>query len=100
VLIARTISSTTTYEYAGAIHVSINPAAQPSFDIQGQISSIVAATTSFVISPLKDTITTNTSTKFEGKVHSFTDLMVGMQVEAKGVVLSDGTLLATSVNAH
>jgi len=100
VLIARTIGSATTYEYASAIHVSINPAAQPQFDIQGQISSVVATTTSFVISPFKESIVTDSSTQFRGKVHSFSDLTVGMQVEVKGVVLPDGTLLATTVNAH
>lgn len=100
VLITRTISSTTTYEYVGAIHVGINRAAQPSFDLQGQISSITASTSSFVISPLKDMIVTDSSTTFDGKAHSFSDLMLGMQVEVKGVVLSDGTLLATDVNSH
>jgi len=100
VLIARTIGSATTYEYVGAIHVSINTAAQPHFDIQGQISSIVAATASFFISPFKESIITGTLTKFQGKVHRFSDLVVGMQVEVKGVSLPDGTLLATAVNAH
>jgi len=100
VLIARTIGSATTYEYVGAIHVSMNIAAQPHFDLQGQISSLVAATASFVVSPFKESIITGTSTKFQGKVHSFSDLAVGMQVEVKGVSLPDGTLLATSVSAH
>ena len=100
VLITRTISSTTTYEYVGAIHVGINRAAQPSFDLQGQISSITASTSSFIISPLKDMIVTDSSTTFDGKAHSFSDLMLGMQVEVKGVVLSDGSLLATDVNSH
>jgi hypothetical protein len=100
VLITRTIGTATTYEYAGAIHVGINRAAQPSFDLQGQISSITASTSSFVISPLKDMIVTDSSTMFDGKAHSFSDLMLGMQVEVKGVVLSDGTLLATDVNSH
>ena len=100
VLITRTISSTTTYEYVGAIHVGINRAAQPSFDLQGQISAITASTSSFVISPLKDMIVTDSSTTFDGKAHSFSDLMLGMEVEVKGVVLSDGTLLAIDVNTH
>jgi Domain of unknown function (DUF5666) len=100
VLITRTIGSATTYEYAGAIHVGINRAAQPSFDLQGQISSITPTTSSFVISPLKDMIVTDSSTTFDGKAHSFSDLMVGMQVDVKGVILSDGTLLATDVNSH
>jgi hypothetical protein len=100
VLITRTVSSATTYEYVSAIHVGINRVAQPSFDLQGQISSITASTSSFVISPLKDMIVTDSSTMFDGKAHSFSDLMLGMQVEIKGVVLSDGTLLATDVNSH
>ncbi|HLN00135.1 MAG TPA: DUF5666 domain-containing protein [Bryobacteraceae bacterium] len=100
VLIARTIGTATTYEYVGAIHVSINTAAQPHFDLQGQLSSIVAATASFVIIPFKESIVTDTSTKFKGKIHSFSDLLVGMQVEVKGVSLPDGTLLATNVSAH
>jgi len=100
VLIARTIGSATTYEYAGAIHVSVNTAAQPHFDVQGQVSSTVAAAASFVVSPFKESIVTDSSTKFQGKLHSFSDLVVGMQVSVKGVTLSDGTLLATSVSAH
>lgn len=100
VLIARTIGSATTYEYVGAIHVSINTAAQPHFEVQGPIAAIVTATASFVVSPFKESIMTDSSTKFQGKVHSFSDLAVGMQVEVKGVTLSDGTLLATSVSAQ
>ena len=99
-LITRTIGSVTTYEYAATIHMGINRAAQPSFDLQGQISSITASTSSFVISPLKDMIVTDSSTTFDGKAHSFSDLMLGMQVEVKGVVLNDGTLLAIDVNSH
>ncbi len=102
VLIARTIGTATTYEYAGAVQLSISPTAQPSFEIQGQISSITstATTESFVISPLAEVITTDSSTMYQGTVHSFTGLMVGMQVTVKGVVLSDGTLLATDVIGH
>jgi len=100
VLITRTITSATTYEYAGAIQLRASPAAQARFDIQGQISSIDAAAASFVISPLKETITTDASTKFQGKASSFPDLMVGMQVDVRGVVNSDGTLLATDVTAN
>lgn len=102
VLITRTIGTATTYEYAGAVQVSVSPTAQPSFEIQGQISSITstATTQSFVISPLAEMITTDSSTIYQGTVHSFTGLMVGMQVTVKGVVLSDGTLLATDVIAH
>ena len=100
VLIARASASATTYEYIGAIHVSINTAAQPHFDVQGQISALVAAAASLVVSPFKESIVTDASTKFKGKIHSFSDLVVGMHVEVKGVTLPDGTLLATSVNAH
>lgn len=100
VLITRAISSVTTYEYAAAIQVPVSPTAQTRFNIQGQISSIDTATSSFVISPLTLTITTNSSTKFHGQVNNFSALTVGMQVDVSGVVSSDGTLVATDVNAH
>ncbi len=100
VLITRTISSATTYEYAGAIQVRVSPTAETRFNIQGQISSIDSATSSFVISPLTLTITTSSSTSYHGKVNSFGGLTVGMQVNVSGVVSSDGTLIATDVTAH
>jgi hypothetical protein len=45
------------------------------------------------------TVTVNSATKYEGMVHSFSELKKGMGVLALGTQQSNGSLLATAVLA-
>lgn len=69
----------------------------------GAISSIDAGHNSFVVADEhgKDvTIVVNAQTEFADGLHNFTDLKVGMRVEVKGNLQTDGTVTAASIEGE
>jgi hypothetical protein len=75
-------------------------------DLNGSVTSINSAGSSFVLTTTKEdktssaaTVKVNAATKFAGAAKSFGELKVGMRVEADGATQSDGSLLATTVEA-
>ncbi|HLJ80063.1 MAG TPA: DUF5666 domain-containing protein [Ktedonobacterales bacterium] len=70
---------------------------------EGAISSVDSGHSSFVLTPEQGsavTVVVNAQTEFEGGLHSFADLKVGLHAEAKGSFQSDGSLLATKVEGQ
>lgn len=68
-------------------------------DVVGAISAISETSFSIMLSQQTLTFTTNSSTEFDG-ISGFSALMKGMIVQVRAVTQSDGTLLATKVEAE
>ena len=71
--------------------------------VEGAIKSIDAGHSSFVLTPAQGaavTVVVNAQTVFEEGLGGFSDLKVGLQVEAKGTQQTDGSLLATKIEGQ
>ncbi len=71
--------------------------------VEGTISSIDAGHSSFVVKPGQGatvTVVVNAQTVFEEGLNGFGSLKVGLHVEAKGALQSDGSLLASKVEGQ
>jgi hypothetical protein len=71
--------------------------------VEGAIKSIDAGHSSFVLTPAQGaavTVVVNAQTVFEEGLGGFSDLKVGLQIEAKGTRQADGSLLATKIEGQ
>jgi Domain of unknown function (DUF5666) len=71
--------------------------------VEGTVSSIDAGHSNFVVKPGQGaavTVVVNAQTVFEEGLNGFGSLKVGLHIEAKGALQSDGSLLATKVEGQ
>src|SRR5262249_44426791 len=71
--------------------------------VEGAVSSVDSGHSSFVVKPEQGasvTVVVNGQTEFEEGLSGFSALKVGLHVEAKGTIQSDGSLLASRVEGQ
>src|SRR5262249_59512399 len=96
-ILTRTISSQPTNEFVTGFRVRPPKMEGAEIEIEGFISSINTPDKSFRVGNLPQDIFTDNATEFRGRVHSFSDLMVGRRVEVNGRVGADSKLKALEV---
>jgi hypothetical protein len=70
-------------------------------EVTGTIAALNSGASSFVITlagGAMRTVVTNAHTEFDGGIHGFSDLTVGMRVEVRSAAQANGALLATRVH--
>lgn len=87
---------------AGALSASTDTDADQD-EVRGSVVSTDASSLTFVLHVADGSdvsISTTASTEFEGTLHQFSDLKVGLQVHVKGSQQSNGSIAASSVDSE
>lgn len=99
-ILTRVVSGQPTNEYVSGFGLRPAMMANPNqadIEVQGQVASINNGARSFRIGSFPQDVGTDNATRFRDGLRQFSDLQMGMQVEVKGKVLGNGSILAVEV---